>query len=260
MTKSLSTASLAEERETRMPSGTEPTQARDLTIGTLGGVVGALVPIIGAAFYFGGLGQKVESLQGQVTELERRIEAAGKGVMGPQGLPGPQGKNGDAGPQGTQGIQGSPGPKGDAGPLGPSGPQGPQGQQGPAGPKGDSGPVGPIGEAGLQGPPGIQGSKGGQGPQGIQGLQGIKGDKGDLGGVPQGAVIAFDSTGGCPVGWKLFVPAISRVVVGASDGSNVSPNLAPNGVRLSARSLESYGGAETHILTIEELPPRRLGL
>lgn len=79
--------------------------------------------------YFGSnpLGNKVRSLETQVTELRKLINELSSRVVsasaGPPGPPGPVG------------------PQGPAGPAGPQGPTGDAGATGPAGPKGDAGPM-----------------------------------------------------------------------------------------------------------------------
>jgi hypothetical protein len=81
-----------------------------------------------------------------------------------------------------------------------------------------------------------------------------------LGGLPGNAVVAFDLPTGCPAGWKEFEPAISRTIVGATRGQAASPNHDVNGRVLSARLYRQDGGEESHILTIEELPPHNHGI
>jgi hypothetical protein len=73
--------------------------------------------------------------------------------------------------------------------------------------------------------------------------------------VPAGAVVAFDLPGGCPTGWTMFEPAISRVLVGAVAGrATTSPNKDMNGAQLSARLYRADGGEEFHTLLIAEMP------
>jgi hypothetical protein len=108
----------------------------------------------------------------------------------------------------------------------------------PPGPRGESGPVGPPGKDGLQG------ERGPPGPQGIQGL------------APAYAVVAFDHPRGCPPGWSPFDRGLSRVIVGASPLSVFDvPNTDPKGNRLKAHPYQQTGGAEMHVLTVDEMPP-----
>lgn len=62
-------------------------------------------------------------------------------------------------------------------------------------------------------------------------------------GIPAGAVVAFDSANGCPEGWQNWDQGAGRVIIGAGQGSG-----------LSNRSFGDVGGAETHTLTIAEMP------
>ena len=77
--------------------------------------------------------------------------------------------------------------------------------------KGAQGPPGPKGDPGIQGPPGPKGDPG------IQGQLGLKGDPGPAGSsmaFPDGAVIAFYLSDGCPEGWKNFNLGAGRFIVG----------------------------------------------
>ncbi|WP_407553028.1 phage tail protein [Vibrio parahaemolyticus] len=60
---------------------------------------------------------------------------------------------------------------------------------------------------------------------------------------PQGAVVAFYSDE-CPSGWQDYKELSGRVIVGVGKGSG-----------LQLRSLGDVGGKESHLLTVEELPP-----
>lgn len=62
------------------------------------------------------------------------------------------------------------------------------------------------------------------------------------GGVPAGAVMAFDLAS-CPSGWSDLVSARGRTIVGVGAGSG-----------LTARTLGSTFGAEQHTLTVDEIP------
>ena len=64
----------------------------------------------------------------------------------------------------------------------------------------------------------------------------------NLGGpLPQRAVVAFN--GACPDGWKPFVAARGRFILGAGEGNGLKP-----------RSLGDSGGKEAVPLTLEEIP------
>jgi len=66
--------------------------------------------------------------------------------------------------------------------------------------------------------------------------------------VPTGAVMAFDLPQ-CPPGWGDFAPLAGRVVVGAGSGNRDQADKL-----LTARTLDDFGGEETHVLTIDEMP------
>jgi hypothetical protein len=84
--------------------------------------------------------------------------------------------------------------------------------------------------------------------------------------LPSGIVAAFDLPNGCPEGWAIFEPAISRVIVGAVGPSRSMqvPTSDMHGSRLSARQYRSDGGEEGHVLKLDELPKHshsfRLGM
>lgn len=63
--------------------------------------------------------------------------------------------------------------------------------------------------------------------------------------VPKGAVMAFNLTE-CPKGWTMFGAASGRVIVGAGSGNGLTP-----------RAVGSTGGAETHVLSLAEIPRHR---
>jgi hypothetical protein len=74
--------------------------------------------------------------------------------------------------------------------------------------------------------------------------------------MPSGIVAAFDLPNGCPKGWAIFEPAISRVIVGAVGPSRSMqvPTSDMHGSRLSARQYRSDGGEESHVLMLDQLP------
>lgn len=72
---------------------------------------------------------------------------------------------------------------------------------------------------------------------------------GELGGVPKGAVAAFDLSDGCPDGWTPFDDASGRFVVGAGQGKG-----------LTERLFRAAGGSEVHQLTVAELPENHITL
>jgi hypothetical protein len=82
-----------------------------------------------------------------------------------------------------------------------------------------------------------------------------------VGGVPPGAIMAFDLPGGCPAGWSRFDRGTSRFIVGATE-ANFSEvrNADKNNQRLSAHSYGFTGGEEQHALTIDEMPAHDHGL
>jgi hypothetical protein len=73
--------------------------------------------------------------------------------------------------------------------------------------------------------------------------------------TPAGTVAAFDLPNGCPEGWTMFEPAISRTIVGAVTGRSAeAPTKDMNQKQLTARQYRFAGGEESHILTIDEMP------
>lgn len=60
--------------------------------------------------------------------------------------------------------------------------------------------------------------------------------------TPPTSVLAFNAAQ-CPPGWREFEPARGRAVVGSGQGAG-----------LTARALGQTGGAESHALTVEEMP------
>jgi hypothetical protein len=76
-----------------------------------------------------------------------------------------------------------------------------------------------------------------------------------IGGVPKGAVVAFDLNA-CPKGWSVDPLTISRVIVGAAPDTlhGVVSNRDVNGMLLTARHYPDDGGEEAHTLTPQEIP------
>ncbi len=70
--------------------------------------------------------------------------------------------------------------------------------------------------------------------------------------VPAGAVLAFDSRTGCPSGWSLFSEASGRMIVGV--GKKVGVQGSYELLYGSTGPRYDTGGAETHTLTVEEMP------
>lgn len=68
------------------------------------------------------------------------------------------------------------------------------------------------------------------------------------GGIPRGAVVAFDLRDGCPTGWGWieFEDVRGRFIVGAGEGKN-----------LTHRPFGESLGKENYILLPENLPPHR---
>lgn len=60
--------------------------------------------------------------------------------------------------------------------------------------------------------------------------------------VPKGAVMAFNLKE-CPDGWEAFVPVEGRVIVGSGEPMNLTKRVAGQ-----------TGGAETHQLSVAEMP------
>jgi hypothetical protein len=79
-----------------------------------------------------------------------------------------------------------------------------------------------------------------------------------VGGVPAGAVVAFDRAN-CPEGWTLLDSTISRVIVGAapSEATDVVSNKDVNGKQLKARHYPEDGGEEAHTLISAEVPKHK---
>ena len=64
--------------------------------------------------------------------------------------------------------------------------------------------------------------------------------------IPSGAVMAFDRPNGCPDGWAQFSEAAGRFVIGVG-GKNELPYVG-------GEPRYQIGGAETHTLTVAEMP------
>jgi hypothetical protein len=191
---------------------------RELTIGVLGGVVGALVPIIGAAFWVGTLSNNVDVLKENVKTLESRLEAVSRGVKGEKGDPGVPGSQG---PQGIQGLKGE------------TGIQGPQGSQGQ---KGDPGPQGPQGIQGQKGDPGVAEFPPGLVVSSLQECRELK-----------GGWSAFDAAGGrfiVGAGAHPPNPGVSKPYAA----------FTTEGAQPSTGFEKSTGGKEKHSLSEAQLP------
>jgi hypothetical protein len=65
--------------------------------------------------------------------------------------------------------------------------------------------------------------------------------------TPAGSVLAFKRST-CPAGWTPFIEGAGRVIVGVGSGDALTP-----------RKLLDRGGAETHTLTIDEMPAHNHG-
>lgn len=68
--------------------------------------------------------------------------------------------------------------------------------------------------------------------------------------LPSGAVIAFDLSQGCPIGWSAFRPGGGRTIIGAGPNSNLDMSGRP----LSSYAVGEIGGEESHSLSIDETP------
>ncbi|MEM7768860.1 MAG: hypothetical protein AAF253_15540 [Pseudomonadota bacterium] len=71
--------------------------------------------------------------------------------------------------------------------------------------------------------------------------------------IPEGTVIAFDSAAGCPMGWIDFASGRGRAIVGATPPGGESGGL-------TRREFQEQGGAETHTLTVDEIPYHEHGV
>lgn len=68
--------------------------------------------------------------------------------------------------------------------------------------------------------------------------------------LPAGTVVAFNLAS-CPSGWSEYTAARGRTVIGTNPAQFANPG--GEGV-ISARTLGTQGGAETHTLTVAEMP------
>src|SRR4051812_47573855 len=64
-----------------------------------------------------------------------------------------------------------------------------------------------------------------------------------VGGVPPGAVMAFDLPAGCPAGWSAFEHAAGRAVIGTATAQQATSNATV------AHAYRDSGGRETYKLT-----------
>lgn len=69
--------------------------------------------------------------------------------------------------------------------------------------------------------------------------------------IPAGAVLAFDRSEGCPTGWIEYASARGRAIIGATP-LDARPDDKTGG--LTPREFQQQGGAETHTLTVREMP------
>lgn len=70
--------------------------------------------------------------------------------------------------------------------------------------------------------------------------------------LPPNAIVAFANENGCPDGWKIYRPALSRVILGAYQ-TNIERDVAAN-AGLTPRIINDVGGEERHTLSIAEMP------
>lgn len=131
----------------------------------------------------------IQTMMGDIVNLQNEITAIPTGGVGPTGPPGPAGPIGATGPSGAAGVPGVAGPPGT---TGSTGPQGPQGMTGSSGPPGVMGPPGPQG---------IQGVPGAAGQQGVQGIQGIPGPAASAGPITD--MLLASATAGTDLPWAL---------------------------------------------------------
>jgi hypothetical protein len=78
-----------------------------------------------------------------------------------------------------------------------------------------------------------------------------------LGGVPSGAVMAFDLSppNPCPIGWTVFKEATARVLIGAGQPADFYEEKYGYGsdrAPLAPKAYREHGGAENHILSADE--------
>lgn len=89
----------------------------------------------------------------------------------------------------------------------------------------------------------------------VRAMGGVTQDQlGSAGFIPSGAVLAFDlspqTPAACPDGWQSHRELRGRIIVGAGFHSNGDEN----GGDLSTHTIGDTGGAETHVLDVNQLP------
>lgn len=67
-----------------------------------------------------------------------------------------------------------------------------------------------------------------------------------------GMVAAFDQSEGCPDGWTEFVEAAGRTIIGVGQGE--IDGIGDQDIPLTLRRWRDFGGTETHLLKIDEMP------
>ena len=70
--------------------------------------------------------------------------------------------------------------------------------------------------------------------------------------LPPNAIVAFANENGCPDGWKIYRPALSRVILGAYQ-TNIEHDVVAN-ADLTPRVINGVGGEERHALSVAEMP------
>ncbi len=75
--------------------------------------------------------------------------------------------------------------------------------------------------------------------------------------IPTGAIMAFDLRTGCPAGWKDYIEAMGRVIIGADPPNWIATrprNRDGNDRQLTSKKFEEYGGSESFTLAQDEIP------